>query len=34
MINALGEEKFQVRRIEGEPGIAGALEAMETGCEK
>ena len=34
MINALGEEKFQVRRIEGEPGTAGALEAMETGCEK
>jgi hypothetical protein len=34
MINALGEEKFQVRRIEGESGTAGALEAMEIGCEK
>ena len=34
MINAIGEEKFQVRRIEGEPITAGALEATETGCEK
>ena len=31
MINAIGEEKFQVRRIEGEPITAGALEATETG---
>ena len=34
MINALGEEKFQVRRIQGEPITTGALEATETGCEK
>jgi hypothetical protein len=34
MINALGEEKFQVRRIEGEPSTAGALGAKETGRQK
>jgi len=34
MINALGEEKFQVRRIEGEPTTPGALEEIKTGCEK
>jgi len=31
IINALGEEKFQVRRIEGEPITAEVLEATETG---
>lgn len=30
MINTLGEDKFQVRRIEGKPITAGALEATET----
>jgi len=34
MINALGEEKFQIRRIEGEPTTPGALEEIKTGCEK
>jgi hypothetical protein len=34
MIDSLGEEKFQVRRIEGEPITAGAPEATEAGCEK
>ncbi len=30
MINTLGEEKFQVRRIEGKPGVTEALESTET----
>ena len=34
IINALGEEKFQVRRIEGQLSTVGALETTETGCEK
>ena len=34
MINTRGEEKFQIRRIEGEAVAAKALETMETGCEK
>ena len=30
MINTLGEEEFQVRRIEGKPSTAESLKAVET----
>lgn len=34
MINALGEDKFQVRRIEGEPIAVRSLETTNTRGEK